>query len=434
MSRAHPTDDEAPIDGDVATDGPVLSIADLSVTLGETDVLAGVSLDVERGELVGLVGPNGAGKTTLLRAARGSLSPDSGRVRVAGEAVDGLSAKAVGRRVATVPQDTSISFSFDVREIVEMGRTPHVPRFGSMDEADHAAVERAMERTEIAEFADRPVTDVSGGERSRVLLARALAQDTPLLLLDEPTASLDPNHRLRTFETVSALVDEGKAAIAAIHDLDTAARYCDRIVVVADGGIVADGAPESVLTGSTIGDAFDVDAVVTTDPVTQRPRVTALPDDLEAGDGPDIPPVERVHVIAGGGRAGPLLTRLDRAGVETTVGPVPAGDRDADVADALGIETVEFDSFGEIDARTLDRTAEYATVADAVIVADVDLTDGLVPVLDRIGELSTPVYAVEERSLAERTVSQAAAESYRRLRGGEAGVAGSAPELLESLT
>ncbi|MFD1525625.1 ABC transporter ATP-binding protein, partial [Halolamina salina] len=162
MSRTDPSD-EGPIDGDVATDGPVLSIADLSVTLGDNDVLAGVSLDVERGEFVGLVGPNGAGKSTLLRAARGSLTPDSGRVQIAGEAADALSAKAVGRRVATVPQDTSISFSFDVREIVEMGRTPHVPRFGSMDEADHAAVERAMERTEVAEFADRPVTEVSGG-------------------------------------------------------------------------------------------------------------------------------------------------------------------------------------------------------------------------------------------------------------------------------
>ncbi|MFC6736166.1 ABC transporter, partial [Halolamina salina] len=125
---------------------------------------------------------------------------------------------------------------------------------------------------------------------------------------------------------------------------------------------------------------------------------------------------------------------LDRAGVETTVGPVPAGDSDAAVADALGIEAVEFDAFGEIDAATLDQTAEYVTAADAVIVADVDLTDGLVPVFDRIGELATPVYAVEERSLAERTVSQAAAERYRSLRGSEAGVAASAPELLESLT
>ena len=431
MSRHHATESEA--DSDTATDGPVLSIADLSVTLGETDVLAGVSLDVERGELVGLVGPNGAGKTTLLRNARGTLAPDSGQVRIEGEAVDDLPAKAVGRRVATVPQDTSISFAFSVREIVEMGRTPHVPRFGAMDEADHAAVERAMERTEITEFADRPVTEISGGERSRVLLARALAQDTPLLLLDEPTASLDPNHRLRTFETVSALVDEGRAAVAAIHDLDTAARYCDRIVVVAGGGIVADGSPESVLTGETIGNAFDVDAVVTDDPVTQRPRVTALPDDLGEADHPEIPPVDRVHVVAGGGRAGPLLTRLDRAGVEASAGPLQAGDTDAAVAETLGMETLEIGALDDVDTAVLDRTRALIERADAVVVADIDLTVGVTPVLSAVAETEKPVYCVEERSVGDRAVSEEAAEAYKRLRVGDADVAASAPELLDAL-
>jgi iron complex transport system ATP-binding protein len=425
---------ETTIDSDTATDGPVLSIDDLSVTLGETDVLDGVSLDVEQGELVGLVGPNGAGKTTLLRAARGTLTPDSGNVRIAGDPVEELSAKATGRRVATVPQDTSVSFSFSVREMVEMGRTPHVSRFGAMDEEDHAAVERAMERTEVAEFADRPVTEISGGERSRVLLARALAQDTPLLLLDEPTASLDPNHRLRTFETVSALVDEGRAAIAAIHDLDTAARYCDRIVVVSDGGVLAEGPPDSVLTGATIGDAFDVDAVVTADPVTERPRITALPEEeAVTADEPEIPPVDSVHVIAGGGRAGPLLTRLDRAGVDATVGPLPAGDSDAAVAESLGMETVEVGALDGVDTAALDRTQDLIERADAVVVADVDLTDGLVSVLEVVTDVDAPVYCVEERSLDERTVSADAAAAYRQLRVGDADAAASAPELLAAL-
>ncbi|MFW5948178.1 MAG: ATP-binding cassette domain-containing protein [Halolamina sp.] len=411
----------------------ILSIADLSVTLGNTEVLDGVSLDVNRGELVGLVGPNGAGKTTLLRVARGTLEPDAGEVRVGGDAVDTLSARAMGRRVATVPQDTAVSFTFSVREIVEMGRTPHVPRFGAMDEADHAAVERAMARTEVAEFADRPVTDVSGGERSRVLLARALAQETPLLFLDEPTASLDPNHRLRTFECVAELVGDGRAAVAAIHDLDTAARYCDRIVVVADGGVLADGSPESVLTSPILRKAFDVDTVVTPDPVTERPRVTALPADPDVDDGLEIPDVESVHVVAGGGRAGPLLTRLDRAGIDVTVGPLPSGDSDADVARALDQETLEVSALDGVDGATLDRTRTLAERADVVVVADVDLTAGIDSVLQRIGAVGTPVYCVEERSLEARTVDAAAAAAYRRLRVGEAGVATSTPELLEAL-
>lgn len=414
------------------SDQPVLSVSDLSVDLGDTEVLDSVDLTVERGELVGLVGPNGAGKTTLLRAARGTLTPDAGQVLVDGDPVAGLSAKAVGRRVATVPQDTSVSFAFSVREIVEMGRTPHVPRFGAMEAADHDAVTRAMERTEVVEFADRSVTEISGGERSRVLLARALAQETPLLLLDEPTASLDPNHRLRTFETVSELVREGRSAVAAIHDLDTAARYCDRIVVVAGGGVIANGPPESVLTTPTLRRAFDVDAVVTDDPITDRPRVTVLPEDAAAAGGPDIPSVDRVHVVAGGGRAGPLLTRLSRAGVETTVGPVAAGDSDATVADALEMDTVTVGALNGVDSTALDRVDELAVAADAVVLADVDLTSGLVPVFDRVAESGKPVYCVEERSLAERTVSQAAAERYRVLRG-EEGIAASAPELLEAL-
>jgi len=431
---SHEPTETPKVDSRFAADEPVLSVSDLSVSLAGADVLTDVSLDMAEGELVGLVGPNGAGKTTLLRAARGTLTPDSGQVRIAGDPVGGLSAKAVGQRVATVPQDTSVSFSFSVRDTVEMGRTPHVPRFGTMDADDHAAVDRAMARAEVAEFADRPVTDISGGERSRVLLARALAQDTPLLLLDEPTASLDPNHRLRTFETVADLVDEGRAAVAAIHDLDTAARYCDRIVVVAEGGIVADGSPESVLTSPMLGRAFDVDTVVTADPVTERPRVTSLPE-VDPGNPPDrdIPPAERVHVVAGGGRAGSLLTRLDRAGVEATVGPLTAGDSDAAVADALGMETLELGPLDGVDGATLDRATTLAENADAVVVADVDLTAGVAPVLEAVGAVDSPVYCVEKRPLGERTVSEDAADAYRRLRVGDSGVAASAPDLLDAL-
>lgn len=415
-------------------DSPALFVRDLSVSLGGTEIVGGVNLTVEAGELVGLVGPNGAGKTTLLQTTRGTLTPDSGEVFVDGDPITNLSAKAAGRRVATVPQDTAISFAFSVREAVEMGRTPHLSRFGTMSEADHDAVETAMGRTEIAEFADRPVTDISGGERSRVLLARALAQNTPLLLLDEPTASLDPNHRLQTFETVANLVKEGRAAIAAIHDLDTAARYCDRIVVVAEGGIIADGTPESVLTSPTLQRAFDVDTVVTADPITERPRVTALPTvDPTEVDELAIPPVDRVHVVAGGGRSGPLLTRLDRAGCHVTVGPVSAGDTDAAVSESLGVETVELGPLDGIDDDAVARTEELTAAADAVIIADVNLTAGLVQVLDAVGETGTTVYCVEERPLSERTVSEAAAERYRRLRGGRAVVTAATPELLDAL-
>ncbi len=255
---------------------PVLAVDELSVDLGATEILSAVSLTAEAGELVGLVGPNGAGKTTLLRAIQGLIQPIQGTVTVDGQAVGDLSARARGRRVASVPQETGLSFSFPVEQAVAMGRNPHIGRFGTADETDRRTVQAALDKTNLTAFVDRPVTELSGGERQRVLLARAFAQDAPLLLLDEPTANLDINHAINTLDLVRSVVDDGTAAVAAIHDLDLAARYCDRLVLLADGAVLAAGPPESVLTRERLKTAFGVETVISSDPATDSPRVTAL--------------------------------------------------------------------------------------------------------------------------------------------------------------
>jgi len=157
-----------------------------------------------------------------------------------------------------------------------MGRNPHIGRFGTADERDRKRVSDALEHTDLLAFTDRPVTALSGGERQRVLLARALAQETPLLLLDEPTASLDINHAIKTLDLVRSVVDDGTTAVAAIHDLNLAARYCDRLVLLTGGEILASGSPESVLTQETLKQAFDARTVVSEDPTTESPRITAL--------------------------------------------------------------------------------------------------------------------------------------------------------------
>jgi iron complex transport system ATP-binding protein len=431
MSRNSPAPDQPATGGDT----PVLSVAALSVSLGGNAILDDVDLAVDSGELVGLVGPNGAGKTTLLRAIRGTLAPDSGQVTIAGEAVHDLPSKAASRLVATVPQDTSVNFEFTVREAIEMGRTPHLPRFGTMREADYEAVEQAMKQTDVTAFADRPITAVSGGERSRVLLARALAQSTPLLLLDEPTASLDLNHQLRTFDTVSELVDTGRAAVAAVHDLNLAARYCDRLVVVAGGSVIADGPPDAVLTGKTLRRAFDADAVVTRNPVTDRAHVTARSEathqpnaqpDGGSAEGVPIAAYDRVHVVAGGGCAGRLLSALSQSAVETTVGPVAAGDTDAEVAEALGMETLQLGPLERVGRELADRTETLAGAADAVVVADAELTDGLAPVLQAVDDADVPVVCVESRALERRTTSARASDRYRSLRADGAAITESA--------
>ena len=274
-----------------------LAVTDLVVDRGDRRVLDGVSLCADAGEVVGLVGPNGAGKTTLLQACTGAATAVSGTVRLGGDDAAGLSARETARRVASVPQEPSLDFEFPVREAVAMGRTAHVSRFGRRGPEDHDAVERAMERASVGAFADRSVTAISGGERARVLLARALAQDAPLFLLDEPTANLDIDHQVRTLSLVRDLAAEGRAVVAAIHDLDLAARFCDRLVLLADGRVRAAGRPEAVLTPDALADAFGVDARVSRDPATGSLRVTVLGEaDGIAGEraragasGPDAP-------------------------------------------------------------------------------------------------------------------------------------------------
>jgi iron complex transport system ATP-binding protein len=341
--------------------GPMLDVADLAVSFGDQSVVSGVDFSVDRGSLVGLVGPNGAGKTTVLRTIKGTLDPDIGTVRVDGEPIHRKSAKAVSRLVASTPQGTALSFDFSVRQTVEMGRTPHLGRLDRMDEADRRAVETAMERASVTQFADRPFTSLSGGERQRVLLARALAQETPVLLLDEPTASLDINHAVRTLELVRALVNDGKTAVAAIHDLNLAARYCDELVLLAGSGVRAAGRPADVLTSDTLRDAFDAETLVTSQPGTDAPLVTPLAERESVA--------RRVHVVGTGKPAAAAVSKLVGAGCRVSVGVVPAGDTAAERATDLGCEAVTVPAFAGIDDAARERAADLAAAADAVVIS-----------------------------------------------------------------
>ncbi|MFB6082787.1 MAG: ATP-binding cassette domain-containing protein [Halorientalis sp.] len=353
----------------------MIDVEDLTVARGGVTVFEDVSLTVAEGEFVALVGPNGAGKTTLLQAIDGVLAPESGTVRIDGRPVADCSARERGRLVATVPQDTHVGFDFSVEDIVAMGRTPYHTRFGRTDhEADRRAIRRALDRTATARFSDRPVDEVSGGQRQRVLLARALAQDTPALLLDEPTASLDVNHQVETLSLVSELAASGKAALAAIHDLDLAARFCDRIVLLADGRVLANGPPAEVLDAAAFGAAFDADAAVTTHPTTGTPSVTALGDRRDR----DL----TVHVVGTGRTAARVIARLHDAGVTVTVGPLPESDLAAETARTRELETVTVPAFGSLDRTVRDRVARLRADAAVLVAADPPAADGIGELLD----------------------------------------------------
>ena len=238
----------------------------VGVRLGAVTVLRGVDLAVAPGEVVGLLGRNGAGKTTLLRTATRVIAPDAGSVRVDGDPVTTLSRRELARRVAVVPQETHVPFPFRVAEVVLMGRTPHLGAFAFESPADLERAQQALERMGVAHLADRSILEVSGGERQLVMVSRALVQDPRALIFDEPTAFLDLAHRVQVLGAVRELARDGRAALVVTHDLTLAARFCDRLALLADGRVLAAGPPAEVLDPQRLREAYGVEAQVVPGP------------------------------------------------------------------------------------------------------------------------------------------------------------------------
>ena len=247
-----------------AVPAPVFEARDLGVQLGGRAVLDGVAFSVRPGERIALVGPNGSGKTTLLRAMAGLL-PHTGALALDGRPLADWPAKDRARRLALVRQQTDLAVEFTAAEVVALGRSPHLGWAERLSADDRARVEAALGSVDLGALAGRPVNQLSGGEQQRVALAQALAQDAPTLLLDEPTAHLDVRHQLDLLGRLRALAEAGRTVVAAVHDLEAAARFADRLWVLSDHTLVADGAPADVLTPGLLRSAFGVEAEVAAD-------------------------------------------------------------------------------------------------------------------------------------------------------------------------
>ncbi len=235
----------------------MLRIQSLSVGYGARLVLHDINLHIKAGEIMALIGPNGAGKTTLIRAVSGVIRPKSGILQAGGEDLAGMTASQRARRLAVVPQARNLPDPYTVWQTVLLGRTPHLGWLGQPTERDRERVRWALERTESLDLAERRIGELSGGEQQRVLLARALAQETPILLLDEPTAHLDLHHQTTLLDLVHALTRENHlTALMALHDLNLAALYADRVALMVDGRLQAVGTPAEVLTAERLSEAY----------------------------------------------------------------------------------------------------------------------------------------------------------------------------------
>lgn len=258
---------------------PCLFLEGLSFGYNGTPVLHGLDHLFEPGLVHGVIGPNGSGKSTLLDLISGHLRPDHGTVRLGDTTVTELSPSALAREMALVPQQVDFHFPFTVFEVVLMGRHPHIPRFEHPSKNDLALVRRALDQTDLTRLADRPMGDLSGGERQRTVFARALAQDTPCLLLDEPTAHMDIRHELAAMTELNRLArEQGRTVITVLHDLNLAAGYCDRLLLLHKGRIHGHGPTGEVLTEAAIRAVFDVRARVTRTSDSATPVITYTPD------------------------------------------------------------------------------------------------------------------------------------------------------------
>lgn len=239
-----------------------INAEDIRLSYGAAEILKGVSIWADGHEFVGLIGPNGSGKSTLLKCIYRVLKPDAGAVWLDGNELSALSVKESAKKQAVVAQHNYYNFEFTVREVVLMGRAPHKKALERDNAEDYRIVEAALETVGLSGFADRSFSTLSGGEQQRVILARALAQQTPCLILDEPTNHLDITHQLQMMRIVKNL---DVTVLSAVHDLNIAAMFCDRIYAIQDGQIVGEGTPEELFTPGFIRKIYDVEAEVVKD-------------------------------------------------------------------------------------------------------------------------------------------------------------------------
>jgi iron complex transport system ATP-binding protein len=265
-----------------------LEMRQVSFAYSKKTVLRDINLVVGRGEMVGLLGPNGSGKTTLVKLVSGILRPGGGEVTLDGINLSRLRRRAVARTVAVVPQQFHVPFAFTCRDIVMLGRTPFIRPLAGETGIDRRLVEDALVMAGVSGMEERRFDELSGGERQRVILAMALAQQPELLLLDEPTLHLDIAHQTGMLELVRGLNAGGMTVIAAIHDLNLAALYFDRLILLEEGAVRADGPPAAVLTEDIISEVYNAPVRVERHPITGAPNVFIVPGDVSKSRPPEL--------------------------------------------------------------------------------------------------------------------------------------------------
>jgi len=343
----------------------IITVRNTSIVLGEKKILENITCSISAGEFVGIIGPNGAGKSTLLLALRGFVPLAAGEVQLGGRPITTLSDKELARHVAYMQQEVNVGFGYTALEVVLTGRYPYLKWWQHEQAEDKAIAHQYMEFTGVEALADKPVHLMSGGEKQRVLLAKVLAQETPLIFLDEPTASLDLVYQEEIFRYCQLISKQGKTILIVAHDLKLAAKFCSRLLLLAENKMIADGPPEKVITKENLQAAYGLHAAVFMNKVTGNLDIhTYAADD----DNPNKD--TKVHIICGGGSGERIIRLLYERGYRLTLGVIQPGDADANVAEAFHLPCLLGQPFSSIDEPSAQENRRKISAADWVVLSD----------------------------------------------------------------
>ncbi len=387
----------------------LLNVDGVECHYGSLKVLEDVSLSVKGGDFMGVLGPNGSGKTTLLKSISRILKPHKGTILLDETDIYSLKSSDVAKQMAVVPQDTSIGFNFSALDIVLMGRNPHMKRFQMESANDIAIARKVMNLTNIWHLAERPINELSGGEKQRVVISRALAQEPKILLLDEPYTHLDIVNQLEIMDLVKDLCLKEKLVVLAVfHDFNLAARYCNSVVMLRKGKIFSAGSLAEVLTSENIKNVFDVDAIVTKHLVTNSVFVIPLSPQKAS-------PSRKcsIHLICGAGTGTALMKILLDEGYSVTAGVLNVLDSDFETAQFLKIPVTSEAPFSPITEKTHEANLAMISEASTVVVTSVPFGYGNLQNLEAALaalERGIPTFVIEEVPIEKRDFAKGKAK------------------------
>ncbi|HHY14000.1 MAG TPA: ABC transporter ATP-binding protein, partial [Thermoanaerobacterales bacterium] len=356
----------------------ILQVDNLHCRYASYDVLSKINLEIKKGDFVGVLGPNGSGKSTLLKTITRFIKPVKGVVLVDNIDISKFSDKEYAKKIGFVPQNYHFNYDFTVRDIVLMGRNPHLDLLEKEGSKDYEVTEKVMELTYTTKLKNKRITQLSGGEAQRVLIARALAQEPEILILDEPISHLDVNYKFEILELLRTLnMKEEMTIIVALHDINLAFDYSQKVILLKEGSIFTAGKPEEVLNTENLKTVFDVNVDINEHPITNKPFITFMPTKTKINNKKLARNRNtKIHIIGGGGQASFLMRSLHKHGYTITAGVLNIGDSDWKTAKQLNIDIAEEAPFAPISEKQYIRNLEIMQDSDYIILEDIPVGHG----------------------------------------------------------